>query len=232
MTFLRLPRPGFPWSSVFLPQTEPDQIISLRHSLEIRQEAEQTCRYLSFNFYLQIVSSQCLSAWISSSYRRDYNRLTKRYYPCITRSNLSGGFCKWLKNRVKSLALGLIGIKSGWCLKKHQRSLGGSCNLEMCNTASLGLQVSEALALGRCPKSAVPLEKKYFCVYGSRPTAGALGLLFICIPGPCSAPGRVAPPVFGNSVRIFPVVFFSLAELLGSNTSGRAGLPERFWFPC
>lgn len=112
---------AFPWSPVFLPRMEPDQAISLCHALEIRQEAEQTCCYLRFNLYLHIVSSQCLCAWISSSYRRDYNWLTKQYYPCITRSNLSGGFCKWLKNRVKSLAIGLIVIKSNWRLKKQNK---------------------------------------------------------------------------------------------------------------
>lgn len=68
-----------------------------------KAEAEQTCRYLCFNLYLQIELSQFLSAWISPSYQRDYNWLPKQYNPCRTPSNLSGGFCKWPKNRVKSL---------------------------------------------------------------------------------------------------------------------------------
>lgn len=114
---LELPMPGktafaeFPWSPAFLPWPELDQIISLPHFGD-KAGAEQTCHYLCFNFSLQVVWSQCLSAQISSSYHRDNNWLTNQHNSSITPSNLLGGFCKWLKNRSKSLAGGLIGTKS------------------------------------------------------------------------------------------------------------------------
>ena len=124
---LKLAMPGktafaeFPWSPSFLPRPELDQIISLPRFGD-KAGAEQTCHYLCFNFALQIVSSQCLSTQISSSYQRDNNWLTNQHNSSITPSNLSGGFCKWLKNRGKSLAVALIGIKSRqyltMCLKK------------------------------------------------------------------------------------------------------------------
>lgn len=133
---LKLPMPGktafaeFPWSPAFLPWPELDQIISLPRFGD-KEGAEQTCHYLCFNFSLQIVWSQCLSTQISSSYQRDNNWLTNQHNSFITPSNLSGGFCKWLKNRGKSLAVGWIGTKSRqystMCLKKNFKNKTSLC---------------------------------------------------------------------------------------------------------
>lgn len=128
---LELPMPGktafaeFPWSPASLPWPELHQIISLPRFGD-KAGAEQTCYYLCFNFSLQIAWSQCLSTQISSSYQRDNNWLTNQHNSSITPSNLLGGFCKWLKNRGKSLAVGLIGTKSRqhltMCLKKKLKN--------------------------------------------------------------------------------------------------------------